>query len=145
MNIEIHADEATLSNVNLGNEGSKEEPTSRTDLDFDGESGAGLLGTLLGVENVSPFWDEEGYALLLGVDKIVSKALMQHAKMEFGGLAIEDCTVKKFSCKPLNGRRTRFHCQVQVRHTPEQLTMIDALQLKTYKLALTTKTADLFE
>ncbi len=147
MQLLIEADIATLTNVNLGNEGAKSDPTSRVDLDFDCEAGAAVLATLLGIENVKEFWDESenAYAKLLGVEKVVSKAVMQHATMTFGDLTVEDCTVKKFSCKPLNGRRVSFHCQVQVRHTPDQLTMIDSMQLSEHALRLETKSGDLFD
>lgn len=145
MNIEIKTLEAKLTNVNLGTEGSEENPGRRSDLDFDCIAEGATIGTLAGTDNVKAFWDDEGNIRLLGVNNITSKAELHECDMKFGSLVIEGCKAKKFSFKPINGRQIKMHVQVQVHHTDEQLLAIDKMQKKTDVLALTTKQGDLFE
>ena len=149
MKINIKAIEAKLTNANLGTEGSDENPTSRTDLDFECLCDGSVVGTLFGTENIGAFWDDEGNIRLLGIKHIPSRAELRGATLVFGEdddtLEASDCVVKKFFCKPINGRQAIVTLQVQVHHSPEQLTLIDRLQKRTYPLAITTKQEDLFD
>lgn len=145
MQIDIKADEAKLTNVNLSTEGSDENPTSRTDLDFECLAPASALATLLGINDVKSFWDGEGNLRMMGITKITSRAEMNVATVKFGDLEIDECKAKKFSFKPLNGRQVQLWCQIQVHHTKEQLVKLDAMQKTTHALHIFTKQAGLFE
>lgn len=149
MKINIKAIEAKLTHVNLNTEGSEESQVSRTDLDFECLCEASIVGMLFGTDNINAFWDNDGNIRLLGIKHIPSRAELRNATLVFGEdgdeLKVTECAAKNFKAKPINGRQVMVTLQVQVHHTPDQLTHIDRLQKKTFPLHIFTSQDDLFD
>lgn len=144
MKIDIIAEEAKLTKVKLNTEGSRDNPTSITDLSFECLAGGKLANTFVGVDVSKIFWDKDGCIKLLGITNIESMAELKNATMKFAEVEVQDVKVTNLKFKPTNGYQMIFKLQVQVRHTPEQLVAFDRLQMTTNPLRLYTAQEDLF-
>lgn len=140
----LKMEECRLINVNLAAEGSQENPTSRTDLNYEGIADKKVLAHLLGCATVDGLWNEDGQVLWLGVTYIGSRLEIKDCTMKFLGESIAGVKVKKFEFKPVMNGMIEIKCQAQVHHTPAQLTMIDSWQKKVGVLEIQTTQGDLF-
>ncbi len=138
--------EAKCTNVNLGCEGSEENPTSRTDLNFEGLAEKSVMAKLLGcdMEKVGPFWNSENQIQFLGITSIASRAELADCSMKFLKATVNNVKVKKFSFTPIGGAMIKIRLQVQVHHTDKQLAMFDKWQKKVDVLEIETNQNDLF-
>ncbi len=138
--------EAKCTNVNLGCEGSEDNPTSRTDLNFEGLAERSVMAKLLGCdfEKVAQFWNSENQIQFLGITAINSRAELTDCSMKFLKNTVNNVKVKKFSFTPIGGAMIKIKLQVQVHHTDKQLAMFDKWQKKVDVLDIETNQADLF-
>jgi hypothetical protein len=140
----LRIEECMLGSVNLATEGSQENPTSRTDLSYEGLANKKALAMLIGCDNVDAIWDDEGNIQWLGITEIKSRVEIDKCVITFLGQQIGNVRVKKFSFKPISGRQIEIKLQAQVHHTKEELVLIDSWQKKVGVLLIETTQADLF-
>lgn len=144
MEINIETIEAKLKKVKLNTEGSQDNPTSRSDIEFECLAIGDLADTLVGCEVGKSLWDEEGNTRWLGVTAIKSQAELKNATMQFGDLTVEEVKVRKIEFQPINGRQIILKLQVQAHHTGQELLQFDKLQMVTRPLRIFTAQDDLF-
>ena len=144
MNIDIEVIEAKLLSVKLNTEGSQDNPTSRSDLNFECLAAGKLANTLVGIDVSKIFWDKDDRIKLLGITGIKSRAEMKVATMEYAGLVVQEVKVRNLEFVPINGRQLILKMQVQVHHTGDQLVKFDKLQMTTNSLRVYTSQDDLF-
>lgn len=144
MNINIEAIEAKLKSVRLNTEGSVDNPTSRSDLDFECIAGGDLATTLVGIDVSKIFWDKDDCIKMLGITGIKSRAELKNATMEYAGLVVREVKVRKVEFQPINGRQIILKMQIQVHHTGEELMKFDKLQMTTHPIKVYTAQDDLF-